>query len=161
MPRPLRFSPPNSVHHVINRGNDRQCLFATPDYFEEFLDLVAWAKRVSPIRIIAYCLMHDHLHALLKDLADDADFRRCVSMYKQRSSFAYRKRGCGSLWQEGYFKRVLRPDEDVIGVAAYIVTNPVRAGLCQSPTEYPYLGSPAYSLESLIDVVQVRPNSRP
>ena len=111
--------------------------------------------------IIAYCLMPDHLHVLLNGLADDADFRRFVSMYKQRTGFRYRKRTTACLWQEGYFEHVLRADEDIVGVAAYVVANPIRAGLCGSPTEYPYLSSPAYSLESLIDAVQIRPGSRP
>ena len=104
--------------------------------------------------------MPDHMHALLNGLADDADFRRFVSMYKQRTGFEFRKRTASGLWQEGYFEHVLRADEDILGVAAYIVANPVRAGLCQSPVEYPYLGSPAYSIESLIDTVQVRPGPR-
>lgn len=107
--------------------------------------------------IIADCVMPDHLHALLNGLAEDADFRRFVSMYKQRTGFEFKRRTASPLWQEGYFDHVLRADEDILGVAAYIVANPVRAGLCQSPAEYPYLGSPAYSVESLIDAAQVRP----
>jgi hypothetical protein len=31
------------------------------------------------------------------------------------------------LWQEGYFDRVLREEDDVFDVARYVLKNPVRA----------------------------------
>jgi hypothetical protein len=46
-----------------------------------------------------------------------------------------------SLGQDGYWDRVLRPDEDVLPVADYIAMNPVRAGLVERPEDYPYVFS--------------------
>jgi hypothetical protein len=34
---------------------------------------------------------------------------------------------------------------------AYVLGNPVRAGLCASPEEYPLLGSDRYSIRELAD----------
>ena len=62
--------------------------------------------------------------------------------------------GGGPLWQDGYYERVLRRDEDIKEVARYIFENPVRAGLVQSPTEYPYLGSEVWTLAELFDAFQ-------
>jgi putative transposase len=114
---------------------------------------------------IAYCLMPDHLHTLTDGLDDRADFRKCVSMVKQQTSFAYRQRHAERLWQEGYYDHVLRDGEPQIGVAAYIINNPIRAGLCTKVSDYPWLGSDRYTLEQLIDAVQFDPrragSSRP
>src|SRR3954466_15703991 len=44
---------------------------------------------------IAYCFMPDHLHALMLGLTIDSDFRRFISMFKQRSAFDHRRREKG------------------------------------------------------------------
>ena len=105
---------------------------------------------------IAYCLMPDHLHALVEGLEDRSDFQKFAAMIKQRTSFAYR-RSETQLWQEGYYDHVLRDAESQIGVAAYIVNNPTRAGLCTKISDYPWLGSDRYTLDELIEAVQLDP----
>ena len=44
------------------------------------------------------------------------------------------------LWQDGYFERVLRDDEQLEIVARYIFDNPVRAGLAACAREWPHSG---------------------
>jgi putative transposase len=104
----------------------------------------------------AYCFMPDHVHTLVSGLRQDSDFRRCAAMFKQRTAFDHLSRRAGRLWQEGYFERVLREEEDVEGVAAYILANPLRAGLCDVFGEYPHLGSSRYTVEHLRAAVQIR-----
>ena len=104
--------------------------------------------------------MPDHMHALVEGLHDDADFKRFAAMFKQRSSFDYKKVRRARLWQEGFYDHVLRDDEPAIGVAAYILHNPVRAGLCATIADYTYLGSQRYTIAELIDAIQIRPDSR-
>ncbi|MBZ5558229.1 MAG: transposase [Acidobacteriia bacterium] len=106
----------------------------------------------------AYCLMPDHFHALVEGLADNSDFRRFVAMFKQRTSFEHRRATGLILWQEGYFERVLRTEEPRLAVAAYIVNNPIRAGLCKSIEQYPFTGSNRYTLNELAEAVQFRPD---
>jgi REP element-mobilizing transposase RayT len=84
--------------------------------------------------------MPDHLHVLLEGLTDQSDFRRFAKMAKQRSGAAYALTSEQRLWQKGYYEHVLRDDEDSKEVAFYIIANPVRAGLVQSPDQYPLSG---------------------
>ena len=60
------------------------------------------------------------------------------------------------LWQDGFYDHVLRREEDSLAIAAYIVANPVRAGLVKSVTEYPYSGSALYSLHELAEISRRR-----
>ena len=76
--------------------------------------------------IFAYCFMPDHLHALVGGEHETADFREYVRLFKQRTAFEWKRRHGGALWQRGYFDHVLRDEEDVLGVARYILENPVR-----------------------------------
>jgi hypothetical protein len=79
-------------------------------------------------------------------------------MFKQQSAFAHMRNRGGRLWQEGYFDHVVRQDEDLVGIAAYIIANPIRAGLCRESSEYPYSGSDRYTIEQLREAVQVVPS---
>jgi hypothetical protein len=45
------------------------------------------------------------------------------------------------LWQKKFYDHILRETDNFYAVAGYIWMNPVRAGLCNAPQEYPYSGS--------------------
>ena len=78
-------------------------------------------------------------------------------MFKQRSAFAHRRQyGC-RLWQGGYFEHVVRADENCVVIAAYILANPIRAGLCTQIAEYLHSGSSRYTMDELGEAVQMRP----
>ena len=102
---------------------------------------------------LAYCLMPDHAHALVEGLTPDASLRLFVKSAKESSGRAYCRRARQRLWQEGYYEHVLRREEDARAVARYIIENPVRAGLVDHPSAYPYLGSDRWTLSQLLDSV--------
>jgi len=108
--------------------------------------------------IVAYCFMPDHLHALVEGARVDSDFVRWTAMFKQQSAFAHLIKRRRRLWQPGYFEHVIRREEDYLGIAAYIVANPIRAGLCHELVDYPYLGSDRYTLDELREAIQVLPS---
>jgi REP element-mobilizing transposase RayT len=101
--------------------------------------------------IPAYVFMPDHLHALLKAEAENADFRQCIRHFKQVSAFQYKRNHGDSLWQPGYYERILRDDEETLAVTRYIWENPIRAGLTRQLGEYPHCGSDSYQLSDLVD----------
>ena len=78
-----------------------------------------------------------------------SDMRRFVKGTKQSSGQVYARTKNGGLWNQGYCDRILRQDTDAREVARYIVWNPVRAGLTDTPAAYPYLGSDLLSIEDL------------
>jgi hypothetical protein len=53
---------------------------------------------------------------------------------------------------------VIRNDVAALSVARYIVENPVRAGLVENPSEYPFLGSDKWSLTEILEAVTLRNN---
>src|SRR5688500_16674078 len=107
------------------------------------------AKRFE-FEILAYCVMPDHVHALVHGTSDGADLRRFMKRVKQSSGQIYRRWSNEALWQEGYYDRVVRPEEDLSGIVRYIVENPVREGLVKSPLEYQFVGSTVWALEELV-----------
>jgi REP-associated tyrosine transposase len=105
--------------------------------------------------VIAYCFMPDHVHILVEGTHPASDFCEFVRIFKQQSSFGWKQRNGTPLWQRSYFEHVLRDDEDTIGVAKYILENPVRGNLAQRPEDYPFLGSMTMEVRQLLYSVQI------
>jgi len=100
--------------------------------------------------MLAYCFMPDHLHLLVEGVTAAADLRRFVKLAKQRSGAAHALQKHEPLWQEGYFERVLRAEDDAKGIARYILNNPVRGSLVENPMDYPHMGSDIWELRDLL-----------
>ena len=91
--------------------------------------------------IDGYCLMPDHLHALAEGLSERSNFIKFIESLKQETAIVFAKREPRRLWQRKYYDRILRREDAVEQVAWYIWMNPVRRGLCETPSGYPFLGS--------------------
>ena len=141
MPRRHRYAPPDSVHHTINRGNDRRRLFRSKADFEAFLDLMAWAKHRSPIRILAYCLMENHWHMVLWP-----DRPHAISSFLQRLCTAHSLHlrrmtatsGYGHIYQDRYHAFLVESEAYYFHALRYVEANPLRAGLVPSSQEWPW-----------------------
>ena len=109
-----------------------------------------------PFAVHAYCVMPDHLHALVTGLEPTSDLLAFVKSLKlstareypsqqrrppTRRGGRYEGRPQTALWQKKFYDHILRERDNAAGVAAYIWMNPVRKGLCQDPREYPHSGS--------------------
>jgi REP element-mobilizing transposase RayT len=101
--------------------------------------------------------MPDHFHALAAGAAERSHLGRFFDKFRQQSGYYHRQLAGQRLWQEGYFDRSLRKEEDTFEVVSYILANPVRAGLCKAAVDYPFSGSSRYSLSEIATFVQWRP----
>jgi putative transposase len=113
------------------------------------------------IAVNVYCAMPDHFHLLATGLTDNSNARAFMDQSKQRSAWSF-KQHCGRrLWQEGYYDRVLREDDDDVGVIAYIVNNPIRGGLVASPADYPFWGSFIHTRDEILEFMTRAPEWKP
>jgi putative transposase len=95
--------------------------------------LAASASRYG-FEVVAYCFVPDHLHLLVVG-GDDAPLVRFVQHFKQATGHRH-----PGLWQRSYYDHILRSEETLEGMARYIWTNPVRAGMVENVMAYPYSG---------------------
>jgi putative transposase len=117
---------------------------------------LAWAQVLQSARragfaVIAFCCMPDHLHMVVEGIAPTSDLEAFVKDFKQRTGYAYKRNTGQLLWQEGYFDRVLREDEQLPVAARYLLANPVRGGLVRNVLEWPYIASERYDLRELLE----------
>jgi putative transposase len=91
--------------------------------------------------VYAYCIMPDHVHLLVSSRGR-ASLVAFVQRFKSRSTRSFWSLGGrGRLWQRGFYDHVLRRSEEVERWAAYILGNPVRAGLVDDAAQYLFCGS--------------------
>ena len=81
--------------------------------------------------------MPDHFHWLFS-LSGSRSLNECIKNVKYYSANRINRiiRSSGKVWQVGYYDRAIRKEEDLEGVARYIVANPLRAGIADSVKEY-------------------------
>ena len=109
-----------------------------------------------------FCTKRGQLGAIVKPGAfrlvagesETSDLRKFAKLVKQRSGWRFARRDKGRLWQPGYYDRVLRDEDATAAVVKYIIANPVRAEIVESPLDYPHWGSALYTREQLLDFVQ-------
>lgn len=100
--------------------------------------------------------MPDHVH-LLGQLEDGRALAAWASASKQRSAFIASARGISPLWQRSFFDRTLRDSDDELRIAAYILANPMRAGLGLEIGTYEWAGSDVYAIADVKAAIQTRP----
>ncbi len=155
----MRLKRPPRLDKFEYRGLYRYFLtICTENRVPAFADLAAARQVITHFlqsatrfgfAVSAYCAMPDHLHALLHGTRADADFKLFVRRWKQQSGFRWKRRTGKTLWQQGYFDRVLREEEPDLLVIAYIARNPIAAGFAAKPDDYPLFGSSRYTVEEI------------
>jgi len=132
--RPPRLEYPNAVYHVVSRGNERASIFRDDADRESFCDVLDGVVRRYEWRVFAYCVLGNHYHLLLRTPRPNLarSMRQLNGVYAQR--FNRRHRRVGHVFQGRYGARLVQQDRYLQAVVRYVVRNPVRAGLCSSPS---------------------------
>ena len=137
MPRVNRGEDAGAVHHVIAQGNGRRrIVFDDADRQRVEIGL-ARVVRSHRWQVIAFCLMDTHLHLVLRtpEANLSVGMRQLLGPYAR--AFNLRHRSEGHLFTSPFYS--VRLDEShLLTACLYVVLNPVRAGICPHPSEYPW-----------------------
>jgi putative transposase len=137
------------AYHLTWGTYRRKQLLAAPPLARGVMDLVKEEAVRTRMTLFAYCLMPDHVHLLICP-ETGADLVSFVQGFKGKTTRVYWSTGgTGRLWQRGFYDHILREDEDIKRVAGYILANPVRAGLAEDITQYPFSGSLVFDKATL------------
>jgi REP element-mobilizing transposase RayT len=137
-----RFSEPGREYTITTVIEDRWPVFRDFWAARTCMRHLAATERDTDARWLAWVLMPNHFHGLLS-LGSVTDLSSLMQSFKGASAAAVNRQlgRPGTLWQSGFYDHALRRDEDRLGTARYIVTNPLRAGLVQRLGDYPHWDS--------------------
>ena len=139
MARLPRLTLPHYPHHIIQRGNNRQPIFASVADYQMLLDLLDENARKFNVAIHAYVLMSNHFHLLATPATPDGlpQMMQAVGRRYVRYFNDSQKR-TGTLWEGRYKSTLIQTDRYLLTCMAYMDLNPVRAGLVPGPPDYPW-----------------------
>lgn len=128
-----------TIFHVFNRGNHRQTLFHSPADFDAFTGIVRQAERRFGVEILAYIVMPNHWHFVLRPLRD-GEMSAYVGWFSMTHASRW-KRVYGTVGPvyQGRFKAFpVADDQYLFTLLLYVERNALRAGLVADAREWPW-----------------------
>jgi putative transposase len=140
MPRTGRIVLPGYPHHIVQRGHNRQVVFAGEADYRRYLGHLHELSATHEVRVHAYCLMTNHVHLLLTPGDVAGALARLMKALAARTT-RYRnrlERRTGTLWESRYKSSPIQSDRYLLACVRYIELNPVRAGMVPEAADYPW-----------------------
>lgn len=139
MPRTARSVRAGICYHVINRGNARATVFHDAYDYQAFAALASESTRRVGMEVLAFCLMPNHFHFVLRPATDDS-LSKWVHWLMTTHVHRYRLRyaSVGHLWQGRFKAFPIQDDAHLFAVMRYVERNALRAGLVPRADEWPW-----------------------
>jgi len=138
MPRTGRILVPGYPHHIVQRGHNKQVIFAESQDFSLYLSNLEELKNDFHVQVYAYCLMTNHVHLLLNPGDKPENLSKLMKALSARTT-RYRNRlenRSGTLWESRYKSSPVQSDNYLLACCRYIELNPVRAHMVTNPGDY-------------------------
>ncbi|MGI8894004.1 MAG: transposase [Bacteroidia bacterium] len=146
---------PGAYYHIYNRSNAKEPLFIYEENYRFFLEKYKYYVS-SYLDTIAYCLMPNHFHFILK-VKDETELKHEIKEIKNLSeielnkkitlkfshffnaytkAFNTRYRREGNLFSRQFKRKRITSEDYLKKLILYIHNNPVEAGMCDNPCEW-------------------------
>ncbi len=138
MARPPRLEVANGIYHVVSRGAVRQAVYRDSEDARAFLAILGRCVAKHGWLCHAYCLMTTHYHFLVQTPGSNlaAGMHAVNGLYAQR--FNRRHDVTGHVFEARYTSILVERQSHLVELSRYLALNPVRAGACADPAEWPW-----------------------
>lgn len=145
---------PQTLYHLYNRGVDHGDVFFTRANYLFLLRRLREHCPPSSGEVIAYCLMPNHYHFIIRVLIEAFGLEVMQPlMVSYTKAINKQQDRVGPLFQGPFRARPVTSDGDLIHLSRYIHLNPVTAGFVSRPEEWEF--------SSYRDYVGLRPGTLP
>ena len=129
----------NALYHLYNRSLSPLSLFIDRSDYAWFLQKFKYYMRQVPSTVIAYALMPNHFHFLIRQDSDiplSKLFNMVLSVYVRHFNYIHDRKGV-LLEGRTKYKPVLK-DEYFVFLCMYIHSNPIEAGIVDKLEDWEY-----------------------
>jgi REP element-mobilizing transposase RayT len=120
------------------------CVWAAPALYRDDADRLTFLRELAAATAkfgwtcVAYCVMTTHYHLIL-GVADDVLPKGMHAVnFRYACYFNRRHASLGHVQAARYGSRRIDGDADLLSTFRYVARNPVEAGLCATPAEWPW-----------------------
>lgn len=134
-----------AYYHLYNRGAGRQSICRTDEDYLRLLWLIRSVAESCQITIIAYALLPNHYHWLVRQDGAEPVSRlpkRVFGSYTRTYNHIHGR--SGTLFEDRFDAKLVDTDEYLHHLCCYIHANPVRHGLAMRPELWPYSNYPEW-----------------
>jgi putative transposase len=134
--RERRAIDPDSVYHAFSRGNNRQPIVWNDGDRRMFVRELDKVARRFQWAVYAWCLMSNHHHVVLRttEAGFSKGFQQLNGNHSRRMNRLYGR--SDHLFRNRPVTVELQTFAHLLGALAYVVRNPLAAGLCERADEY-------------------------
>jgi len=126
-------------YHIYNRGASKGLLFYNPGNYEYLLTLIKGYAPKYGASVVAYCLMPNHYHFLLRQETDDPLSKFMNVLFNAYVQALNRQQDRKGTLFEGRFRHVwVDREEYLVYLCRYIHRNPVKARIVGRLEDWPY-----------------------
>ena len=126
-----------------------------------FLQVLSRAQDRYAFDLVAYQIMDNHIHLVIKTVKNGAPISRIMQFIKARFAEKYNRmhNRCGPFWNERYrdsiIERARSPEVYLLWLLWYLAFNPVRKNRSGGPRQYAYGSIHCYLDEAYIPPVRI------
>jgi putative transposase len=154
MPRIARVVAVDYPHHITQRGNNRGKVFFAAQTRKSYLELLQEHARKYEVGILAYCLMTNHVHLLVRPHHEGTLAKMMHGLnFKYTQYINTRYERTGRLWEGRYYSCVVDEENYLWSVTRYLEENPCRAKMVSKAEEYLYSSARRHILGEPDDVL--------
>jgi len=144
MARTARIVLPGVPHHITQRGNRKQQVFFDDHDRAVYLALLRENAAEHGIRIVAYCLMPNHLHIVGIPAHEESLAKGIGRTHFRYTEHLHAKLETqGHLWQNRFYSCPM-DEPHTLNALAYVELNPVRAGFVCDAWDYRWSSAKAH-----------------
>jgi len=157
----VKFYLPNSIYHIYNRGVEKRTIFMEDQDYRVFLGYLKeylspppdkpklqgytlqlrdlHSKYFERVKLLAFCLMPNHLHLLIKQKDENSIKKFTQSLFTRYSMYFNKKYGrIGPLFQSTYKATNAINEDYLIDLTKYIHLNPKKISINLTDTYSSY-----------------------
>jgi REP element-mobilizing transposase RayT len=136
MPRLARSGLPDGCFHVTTRGVDGCSIFRDDDDRLALLAMLALCVRLYGWTVHAYCLMTNHYHLIVETTIAQLSAGMQLLNGEHAGAFNHKYGRKGHLFGGRFHSWIIEDEEHLAAAIAYVLANPLRAGICSTVDEY-------------------------
>ena len=150
MARQARQERGTGYYHVMLRGINRESLFRRDADKMYFMQLVVEQQMDNMLELMAWCVMDNHVHMLLKSEKKAMSNAVKIISIKYAAYYNQSLNRIGPVFGDRFRSENIEDEPYLLGVLRYIHRNPVKAGLVNDEVAYSwssygeYLNAPRF-----------------
>ncbi|MBP1924539.1 REP element-mobilizing transposase RayT [Sedimentibacter acidaminivorans] len=144
MPRKARVISNTGIYHIMTRGINKEQIFKKEINKVKILEIIKILKEDVQFDAIAYCIMDNHIHLLIK--AEENELRTLMKKLNVKYAMHYNsaEKRNGHVFQDRFRSEAVEDDKYMLGAIRYIHNNPVKVGIVKNVLEYQWSSAKDY-----------------